>query len=134
MAINEDALVKTNDIADAYNISFNHLKKVMLKLTEYGYVKGIKGRNGGFRLAQPKHAINIGAVFRITIEDVTMAECFASPTNACVISPDCRFRHILQTAMANFIKELDNYTLADLVHEKEHALAQHLGIEVHQID
>jgi Rrf2 family nitric oxide-sensitive transcriptional repressor len=134
MALKEGELVKTKDIADAYDISYNHLKKVMTKLADYGYVKGIKGRSGGFLLARKKTAINLGEVFRITIDDVALAECFESPTNHCVISPDCKLRHILQDARSRFIAELDQYTLADLVKGRESALALHLAIECTNID
>ncbi len=130
MALKDGQLVKTNEIADAYHISFNHLKKVMAKLAEFNYVKSTKGRSGGFQLARPQNAINLGTVFRMTIEDVAIAECFASPSNSCVISPDCKLRSILQDATARFIEELDQYTLVDLVKGREGALAYHLDIDV----
>lgn len=129
MALRDKELVTTNEIADAYSVSYNHLKKVMAKLTEYGYIQGTKGRGGGFVLARPKGAINLGEVFRMTVEDVVIAECFASPTNTCVISPDCKLRHILQDATSRFTAELDQYTLLDLVNGREGALKYHLQID-----
>ena len=97
-------------------------------LAENGYIESTKGRSGVFRLARPVNAINIGEVFRLTIEDVALAECFASPTNQCVISPDCKLRHLLQDVTSGFIAELDAYTLADLVKGREGALLFHLAI------
>ncbi|MCY7296729.1 RrF2 family transcriptional regulator [Alteromonas sp. a30] len=129
MALKKKEIVRTNEIADAYQVSYNHLKKVMGMLADNQYVKGTKGRGGGFQLARPAEAINIGEVFRLTIEDVALAECFASPTNQCVISPDCKLRHILQDATSRFIAELDQYTLADLVKGREGALSLHLAID-----
>lgn len=134
MALRPEESVTTKEIAEAYGISYNHLKKVMQNLTENGYLLGVKGRGGGYRLARKKESINIGEVFRTTIEDVALAECFASPDNVCVISPDCRFRHILMDATSRFINELDNYCLADLVKGRQGALADRLGIEVKAID
>lgn len=130
MALKEDSSVTTKEIADSYSISFNHLKKVMLNLAENGYIVGTKGRYGGYKLARRKQNINIGEVFRTTIENVAIAECFASPDSKCVIAPDCRLRHILMDAMSKFISELDNYCLADLVVGRQGALAEHLGIDV----
>lgn len=130
MALQEGTSVTTKEIAEAYGISFNHLKKVMLNLAERGYITGTKGRYGGYKLARNAKSINIGEVFRTTIENVAIAECFASPDSTCVISPDCRLRHILMDAMSKFISELDNYCLADLVKGRQGALAEHLGIEI----
>lgn len=129
LALQKDKLVSTTEIADAYFVSYNHLRKVMSLLSEEGYIEGSKGRGGGFKLARPPESINLGEVFRKTVEDVAIAECFASPTNGCVISPDCRLRHILQDATSRFISELDQYTLADLTKGREGALAMHLAID-----
>ena len=79
-------------------MSFNHLKKVITLLIEHGYISGTKGRGGGIKLAKNPEQIGIGEVFRLTVEDVALAECFASPTNKCVISPTCRLKTILQDA------------------------------------
>lgn len=133
MALRPAESVTTKEIAEAYGVSYNHLKKVMQNLTDNGYVSGIKGRGGGYRLARKKESINVGDVFRTTIEDVALAECFASPDNVCVISPDCRFRHILMDAMSRFISELDNYCLDDLVRGRQGALSDRLGIEIKQL-
>jgi Rrf2 family nitric oxide-sensitive transcriptional repressor len=130
MALKEHDAVTTKEISEAYGISFNHLKKVMHNLAEKGYIIGTKGRSGGYRLSRSSTGINVGEVFRTTIEDVAIAECFASPNSKCVISPDCRLRHILMDATSKFINELDGYCLADLVKGRQGALAYHLGIEV----
>ncbi|MEG3767530.1 Rrf2 family transcriptional regulator [Alteromonas sp. 14N.309.X.WAT.G.H12] len=130
LALRRNQTVKTGDIAKSYGVSYNHLKKVITLLIEHEYILATKGRGGGIRLALEANAINIGKVFRLTIEDVALAECFASPSNKCVISPTCRLRTILQDATSIFIAELDKYTLSDLVEGRENALANHLAIDV----
>ena len=130
LALNKNNLSSTSQIAEAYQVSFNHLKKVIQLLASAGFVKTTKGRNGGIELAKATSAINLGDVFRLTIEDVAIAECFASPTNNCVISPDCRLRDILQDARSKFIGELDAYSLEDLIVGRDNALKQQLSIEI----
>ena len=134
LALRKNHLAKTSDIADAYFVSFNHLKKVITLLIEQGYVTGTKGRGGGITLAKEPEEINLGDVFRLTVEDVALAECFASPTNKCVISPACRLKTILQDAADKFISELDQFTLHDLVKDREGALAMHLAIDFIEVE
>lgn len=122
LALHPQRLVKSQEIADAYDISYNHLKKAVLHLSDRGYIKSLKGRNGGLRLAKDAQLINVGEVFKTTIEDVTFADCFASPTNSCVISPACKFRKILMAATQGFVHELAQYQLQDLVSGIEPAL------------
>jgi len=134
LALRNNQTVKTSEIADAYFVSFNHIKKVITLLIQHGYITGTKGRGGGVKLAVDPKKINVGEVFKLTIEDVALAECFASPTNKCVISPTCRLRNILQDATAKFIEELERYTLYDLIEGKEGALAMHLAIDFIELE
>ncbi len=134
LALRKNQLVKTSEIADAYFVSFNHIKKVITLLIEHGYISGTKGRGGGIKLAKNPEQIGIGEVFRLTVEDVALAECFASPTNKCVISPTCRLKSILQDAAEKFVSELDQFTLQDLVKDREGALAMHLAIDFIEVE
>jgi Rrf2 family nitric oxide-sensitive transcriptional repressor len=53
-------------------------------------------------------------VFRLTEPDFEIVECFA-PTNACAITPFCRFPAIATEALNAFMAVMDRHTLADLI-------------------
>ncbi|QFT89968.1 HTH-type transcriptional repressor NsrR [Bacillus sp. THAF10] len=110
-------LVQIKDIATAYGISKNHLMKVTFHLGKLGYVETIRGRNGGLSLALEPSEINIGKLVRETEEDFTIVECF-SEDNQCIISPSCSLKGILNQALQAFLNVLDQYTLHDLVKNK----------------
>jgi Rrf2 family nitric oxide-sensitive transcriptional repressor len=103
------------EIARAYGVSHNHLKKAAAELRRLGYVEGVRGRVGGLRLARPPEDINIGAVIRATEGDVTLVECFDGENNTCPLLPACELRRALHEALAAFFQVLDGYTLADLL-------------------
>ncbi|WP_088068415.1 RrF2 family transcriptional regulator [Gottfriedia luciferensis] len=109
-----EKLVNIKDIAEVYKISKNHLMKIIYNLGKMGYIETIRGRNGGIRLAKLPSEINIGEVIRKTEEDFNIVECFGDD-NACVISPVCSLKHILNKALQQFIQVLDQYTLEDIV-------------------
>jgi Rrf2 family transcriptional regulator, nitric oxide-sensitive transcriptional repressor len=111
----QEKLSNIKEIADVYSISKNHLMKVTFELGKLGYIETIRGRNGGIRLALKPENINIGEVVRKTEEDFYLVECFNDEKNACIISPACRLKHILNDALQAYIAVLDQYTLADLV-------------------
>lgn len=133
MALKENTSVTTQEISQAYRVSFNHMKKVMQNLADNGYVKGTKGRHGGYLLSHSPKNINIGQVFRKTIENIAIVECFASLDSTCVIAPDCRLRHILIDATETFINVLSGYTLSDLVEGRRSTLSSRLGIEITEL-
>ncbi|MFT8323356.1 MAG: Rrf2 family transcriptional regulator [Bacillus sp. (in: firmicutes)] len=111
---NEKRLVNIKEIAETYNISKNHLMKVIYNLGKMEYIETIRGRNGGMRLAMDPSAINIGEVVRRTEEDFYLVECFEHQ-DKCIITPVCSLKHLFSEALEQFLKVLDQYTLEDIV-------------------
>lgn len=109
-----DRLVTISETADIYGISKAHLMKVVNALTKAGYLRGVRGRSGGFTLAQHPEDINLGDVLRATEPDFALTECF-SAGNACKITAFCKLPNILNEALSAFIRTLDHYTLADIM-------------------
>jgi len=107
-------LITIEETAKTYGISRAHLMKVVNILTKTGYLKGVRGRSGGFTLATSPESINLGSVVRATEPDFALVECFATG-NQCVISGRCRLPNILNEALHSFVATLDRYTLADLM-------------------
>jgi Rrf2 family nitric oxide-sensitive transcriptional repressor len=126
LALQPDRLVTIADIARAYDISVNHLMKVVHQLGVAGDVVTVRGRHGGLRLARPASAINIGEVVRRTEPDMALVACFDS-AQRCVIQVGCVLQRVLGDALAAFLAVLDGHTLADLAAPR-HALAGMLGM------
>lgn len=120
-------LVTIQEIADAYQISKNHLMKVTHDLGKHGYIETIRGRGGGIRLAVEPEQINIGEVVRKTEDDFHLVECFNPEGNLCKISPECRLKFALQEALKAYLAVLDTYTLADVLVSKD-ILSELFGI------
>lgn len=110
----EDRLVTIEETAKTYNISRAHLMKVVNILTQTGYIKGIRGRSGGFALAKRPEDINLGEVVRATEPDFALVECFAKDSQ-CIITKSCRLPEVLNGALNAFIATLEQYTLADVM-------------------
>jgi Rrf2 family nitric oxide-sensitive transcriptional repressor len=101
------------EIAHAYDISQNHLMKVVHGLRQQGFVKSVRGRSGGVRLARPAGEINVGDLVRHTEDDFCLVDC-----SGCVIAPGCGLIGTLGQALAAFMAVLDGCTLADLVNKR----------------
>ncbi len=107
------------EIAKAYGVSYDHLKKAAAELSRLGYLSTVRGRAGGYRLAVPPEQIRIGEVIRQTEGDMILVECFDAASNRCPLAPVCQLRCILDEALAAFVAVLDRYTLADLIRRPE---------------
>jgi Rrf2 family transcriptional regulator, nitric oxide-sensitive transcriptional repressor len=114
-AAHPERLVTIPEIAEAYDLSRNHLMKIVHDLGRQGLLETTRGRGGGLRLLKPAAEVRIGDVVRATETDFRLVECFDASTNACSLTPTCRMRGLLDSALAAYFRELDGATLADLV-------------------
>lgn len=102
-----------DEAARLYDISAPHLKKVVRRLISEGFLIGVRGRSGGFRLARAPEDIRLGDVVRSTEPDFGLVECFL-PDNRCGITGVCKLPPILHRALAAMLEVLDGHTLADI--------------------
>lgn len=114
-AIHKERLINIAEIAQAYQISQSHLMKVAAALVRGGFLHSVRGKNGGLYLGAAPKDIAIGAVVR-HMEPMQLVECMG-PDNRCCIAPNCQLAGILSGAANAFLKYLDGYTLADLLHQ-----------------
>lgn len=119
LAIHDPQPSTVNDVAESYGISRNHLLKILLKLRDMGLVATARGRSGGIRLAVAPETVNVGEVIRVFGDDFPLVECMKSGGGACVLSPICRLKGIVQEALGAYLSVFDKYTLADLVANRE---------------
>lgn len=118
---NKERLSTIAEIAKFYNISRNHLVKVINTLVKGNFIEAIRGKGGGLRLANNSEKISLGKIIRITEPDFILVECFSS-NNSCILTPICQLKHILSQAINNFLKDLDGFSLSDLSLDKDRIL------------
>ncbi len=114
LAREPDGLATIDEIARSYDISRNHLMKVVHRLSTAGYVETVRGKGGGMRLARPAKHISLGEVARDMEEHMHIVQCLESGFRNCTLLPSCVLKTALAEARANFLDTLDRYSLADL--------------------
>jgi Rrf2 family nitric oxide-sensitive transcriptional repressor len=119
LASEPDRLATIPEIAASYQISENHLMKVVHQLVRSGVVESVRGKGGGIRLAMAPAAIRLGQVVRLSEGSAPIVECLSDEPVNCKIAPACRLTAILLRAFEALYSTLDDYTLADLVHEPQ---------------
>ena len=119
LAVQPSQRATISQIATAFDVSENHLVKVVHFLGKRGWLNNVRGKGGGMELAKPPGAISVGQVARETEGTGQLAECFTEHGGDCVIAPQCRLREVLEQAVDAFYRSLDGYTLADLVTNRE---------------
>lgn len=115
LGMQEGRLATIAEIAEVFQISENHLTKVVHFLGRSGWVASMRGKGGGLTLAMAPDQIGVGQVVRRTEGESIGAECFQADGGHCCIAPACNLRGVLDEAFHAFYAVLDGYTLADLL-------------------
>lgn len=115
VGIHTERMVTIAEIASVFDMSHNHLMKVVQELSAKGYVKSTRGKHGGIELGRPPEEINIGEVVRHMESNFHVVECLDPGRGLCRIIPGCTLKKVLQEAVSAFQEVLNRYTLADLL-------------------
>ena len=126
LAMKDGELSTVSEISELYDISRNHLVKVTHNLAKEGLIESFKGKGGGIRLAKDPSEINIGKVVAKLEADTVLVECMGD-LGKCKIDPACKLKSVLAKAKKNFYVVLEEYTLKDIVKNKDQ-LSQMLEI------
>lgn len=122
----DDRLSTITEVAEKFDISRNHVVKIVHQLGQKGYIDTIRGKHGGIRLARASEEINL----RDLVSDMENVTCLLDcHREACRLTSVCRFQGIMRKAMRAFLGVLAEFTLADLVKD-ENKLCGLLDMEV----
>jgi Rrf2 family nitric oxide-sensitive transcriptional repressor len=114
---NHQQRVTIHQISEAYDISKNHLMKVVSNLTRSQFVVARRGPGGGIRLNRPPEDICLDEVISKTEKHL---EQFAGSglTETDEFCAHSRLSSFLQHALEAYLEALGNFTLADVLDPK----------------
>lgn len=107
--------VRIKDIAARQEISDKYLEQIISTLNKAGYVKSVRGPQGGYHLAKEPSQYTVGMILRLTEGSLAPVACLENEENDCQRRTYCvtlRLWQMLNDAISNVI---DKVTLADLV-------------------
>ncbi|MFP4295818.1 MAG: RrF2 family transcriptional regulator [Halothiobacillaceae bacterium] len=113
MAGATDRAFTTAELASEFQVSRNHLAKVISALSAGGLLVSRRGAGGGVKLARPPEMIRLGDVVALLESGQALVECFQPDNTACTLLPRCRLKSRLAHAEAAFVADLNRGTLAD---------------------
>lgn len=113
LASRRDRLVTVREAAEFYGISAEHLKKIVGRLSELGYLATVRGKNGGLRLSMEPESINLGRLMRQE-ENLSLLPCSDGGISCCPLT-ECKLAGVVDEALGAFLGVLDGKTLADLI-------------------
>lgn len=69
--------VKIKDIANRQGISGKYLEQIISILSRAGYVRSIRGNQGGYYLSKPASEYTVGMILRVTEGSLAPVDCLS---------------------------------------------------------
>jgi len=127
LALNENddgQYVTIKSISERQDISGKYLEQIISVLSRAGYVKSIRGSQGGYRLAHPAGEYTVGMILRLIEGSLVPVACMEDEPNQCPRSVKCATFDLVWKPLDKAISGvIDHITLADLA-ERQLALSQ----------
>ncbi|MBY4677149.1 RrF2 family transcriptional regulator [Marinobacterium arenosum] len=115
VATHDERLCTLAEIANYYQISIEHLRKVVHSLAKSGHLETFRGKNGGIRMKMTPEQVNIGDLIAQTEGFGPLINC---EQQHCCLTGICSLQGALHQAQRAFMDTLRQYTLAQLLNNE----------------
>lgn len=110
-----DGYIPMKEIADRQGISLKYLEQIIPSLSKHGYVEGITGKGGGYRVIRSPEECRVGDILRITEGDLAPVACLERGAKPCQRAYMCK-TYPMWVEFYRIVNEyFDSVTLADLM-------------------
>lgn len=118
-ALHPGECTKINQVAERQQISDKYLEQIVTILSRAGYVKSMRGAQGGYYLTKDPSEYTVGAILRLTEGSLAPVACMEDEDNHCHRSGHCATLSVWKKLDEAINGVVDSVTLADLVEEQK---------------
>lgn len=116
LAINKgEKPVSIKEIAERQHISDKYLEQIISVLNKAGYVKSVRGPQGGYMLLRAPKDYTVGMILRLIEGSLAPVECLEFEENTCPRRQECVTLKVWEKIDQAVKDVVDNITLEDLV-------------------
>jgi Rrf2 family protein len=115
---NTGEYITIKSIAARQNISDKYLEQIISLLNRAGYVKSIRGAQGGYRLAKEPAEYTVGMILRLTEGSLAPVDCADEDKSSCSRSEGCVTKEVWQELYGAICQVVDHITLQDLLEKQ----------------
>ena len=113
---NTGECIKVKEIAERQSVSEKYLEQIISVLNKAGYVRSIRGPQGGYVLQRTPEEYTVGMILRLTEGSLSPVECVEDGAmGKCDMESSCVTRMLWKKIDDAINGVVDNVTLADLV-------------------
>jgi Rrf2 family protein len=118
-----DQYVTIKSVAERQEISSKYLEQIISDLNRAGFVKSVRGAQGGYKLTRPPETYTVGAILRLIEGSLVPVACMEDEPNQCPRSGTCVTLDVWKQVDDAVSSVVDSITLADLVRKAQEKTA-----------
>ena len=103
------------DVAARQEMSLKYIEKILPLLTKAGFIEGVHGRGGGYRLCRAPEEISVGEVLRATEGELAPVSCLECGAKPCERAAYCKTLSMWQDYYRLTQEFFDGISLAQLL-------------------
>lgn len=116
---NTGECIKVKDIAARQGISEKYLEQIIAVLNKAGYVKSVRGAQGGYRIAKAPEEYTVGMILRLTEGSMAPVACLEEGASECERCDTCETLEVWKELYTAINQVIDGVTIADLVEKRK---------------
>lgn len=116
---NTGECIKVKDIAARQGISEKYLEQIIAVLNKAGYVKSVRGAQGGYRIAKAPEEYTVGMILRLTEGSMAPVACLEEGAPECERCDTCETLEVWKELYTAINQVIDGVTIADLVEKRK---------------
>lgn len=117
----DDGYIPMKEIAERQDISLKYLERIIPTLTKHGFIEGVHGKGGGYRLVKAPEECIVGDILRLTEGDLAPVACLESGAKPCPRVEECRTFPMWRDFYRLTNDYFDGITVAALMKTEQHA-------------
>jgi len=118
LAMHNDEYSPIKLIAERQGISNKYLEQIITVLSRAGFVKSVRGSQGGYKLTRPAGEYTVGMILRQIEGNLVPVACMEDEPNQCPRAEICATLDVWKQIDEAVNKVVDNITLEDLVNRQ----------------
>ena len=115
----EGQCVAVKEIAARQGLSEKYLEQIISILNKAGYVKSVRGAQGGYYLTKDPSEYTVGMILRLTEGSLNPVACLDDEVNQCERCDVCETLELWKELSDAINAVVDGVTIADLKERKE---------------
>lgn len=116
---NTGEYIKVKQIAFRQGISEKYLEQIIAVLNKAGYVKSVRGAQGGYKIAKDPDKCTVGMILRLTEGSLCPVACLEDEVNECERCDTCETLTVWKELNEAINHVVDNVTISDLAEKQQ---------------